>query len=109
MTLQTRVFNPRAGRGGGGLIAQVTIPADEVDQWCQPSAINRARFARSFDRVTLDLRREVERTLQAECDARIVRDRAVALGDERLRAIDVPDAQREAGVDEGAGVPGRGA
>jgi len=108
MSLETRVFNPRGKRAdGGGLIAQVVISADEVDSWCRPSAIERARFARSFDRVTFGLRREVEAVLLAEAARRDAQDRAVALGEPISLAVDAHDDVAPGtwgGVADGGGV-----
>ena len=85
----------------------MTIPADEVDNWCRPSAIERARFARSFDRVAYDLRREVERVLLAEAARRDAADRAVALGASEAGLIEAGMAATwdaaQAGVADPAG------
>lgn len=99
MSLTTRVYNPRGQRtDGGGLIAQVILSPEEVDAWCQPSALARSRFARAFDRITYTLRREVEAALSAEWDRRLAAEQ------ERVSmAVDAHDD-----VPPGAGVEGAG-
>lgn len=63
MASSIRVYRPRGARGGGGVVAQVTIDEETVQRWLgpvgAPSAIERLSVGRAIARDMQSLQREV--------------------------------------------------
>lgn len=78
----TKVYAPRGARGGGGLIAQTTIPQADLDEWVTPSATARLAVERRLDQALRGLKQAV----------------LAAFAEEEARRRSVEEGGREAGA-----------